>query len=463
MNNSNQSPNSSAYVSAQERLQSRLSKGLRKRHARDRRFRWYGRIAIIAGLSLVILLFGSILYRGLPAMWQSVVHVPVYFDPEIIEIEAKPEQRIDENTNDFNIRLLDWQKRLITQNWQGLLTQTIQNIYPQQHISARDVRSLFTRSAAHDLREAFIKNPDLIGQTAFMDLLTDANVDVWLSGNINRTLSDRDQQVSKSVRELADRLSHDGHIQKKFSHSLFSNTDSRSSPASAGLLGALMGSIFILIIVVIVSVPIGVASAIYLEEFAPKNRWTDLIEVNINNLAAVPSIVFGLLGAAVFINWMGMPLSAPLVAGLVLSLMSLPTVIITTRAALQAVPSSVRQAAQGIGASPMQVVFHHVLPLAAPGVLTGTVLALAQALGETAPLLLIGMNAFVAHVPSTPLDQSTALSVQIFLWQGQELRNFFEGRTASAIILLMTLVLGLKAFAIFLRNQLNKQWKGSNQ
>lgn len=460
MNNSNQSPNPQAYITTQERLKSRLIKGLHKRHARDRRFRWFGKGAIAIGLGLLILLFGSILYRGLPAMWQAVVQVPVYFDPNVIRLEAKPEQFAYESADDFNARLLNWETQLVGQNWQQLLTQSIQNLYPEQNISQRDIRGLLTRSAPHDLREMIARNPDLVGQTVFMDLLVNANVDVWLNGNIDRSLSDRDQQVSKSVRELADLLSQDGYIQNKFSKPLFLNTDSRSSPASAGLLGALVGSIFILTVVVIVSVPIGVAAAIYLEEFAPRNRWTDLIEVNINNLAAVPSIVFGLLGAAVFINWMGMPLSAPLVGGLVLSLMSLPTVIITTRAALQAVPPSVRQAAQGIGASPMQVVFHHVLPLAIPGILTGTVLAVAQALGETAPLLLIGMNAFVAHVPTTPLDQSTALSVQIYLWQGQELRNFFEARTASAIILLMTLVLGMKALAIFFRNRLEKQWKG---
>ncbi|KAF7275495.1 hypothetical protein GWI33_011661, partial [Rhynchophorus ferrugineus] len=221
----------------------------------------------------------------------------------------------------------------------------------------------------------------------------------------------------------------------------------------SGLAGAFMGSLFMMMIVIFISIPIGVASAIYLEEFAKQNWLTDIIEVNINNLAAVPSIVFGLLGAAIFINWFHLPLSAPLVGGLVLSLMTLPTVIITTRASLKAVPPSIRQAALGLGASKVQSVFHHVLPLALPGILTGAIIGVAQALGETAPLLLIGMSAFVASIPSTPMDQATALPVQIYLWQGNELRNFFEGRTAAAIIVLLALMIGLNSLAIWLRKK----------
>jgi phosphate transport system permease protein len=213
-----------------------------------------------------------------------------------------------------------------------------------------------------------------------------------------------------------------------------------------------------MLIVITLSVPIGVASAIYLEEFAPKNRLTDLIEININNLAAVPSIVFGLLGASIFIGYLGMPLSAPLVGGLVLTLMTLPTIIIATRASLRSIPPSIRQAALGIGASKVQTVFHHVLPLALPGILTGSILGVAQALGETAPLLLIGMNAFVSNVPSTPLEQSAALPVQIYLWQGNELRNFFEARTSAAIIVLLGLMLSLNALAIWLRKKFETRW-----
>jgi phosphate transport system permease protein len=303
-----------------------------------------------------------------------------------------------------------------------------------------------------------LENPAIVGETRRVSLLADANVDVWLKGNIDRSLPDAQQQLSPTVRAWADELHERGIIQMKFSTALFTNADSRSSLASAGLRGAFMGSLYMMLIVLLLAVPMGVAAAIYLEEFASRNRLTDLIEVNINNLAAVPSIVFGLLGAAVFINYMKLPLSAPLVGGLVLSLMTLPTVIITTRAALKAIPPSIRQAALGVGASKTQAVFHHVLPLAIPGILTGSIIGIAQALGETAPLLLIGMNAFVASVPSTPLEQANALPVQIFLWQGNELRNFFEGRTSAAIIVLLALMLSLNALAIWLRRRFETRW-----
>ncbi|MGA1211850.1 MAG: phosphate ABC transporter permease PstA, partial [Burkholderiaceae bacterium] len=287
---------------------------------------------------------------------------------------------------------------------------------------------------------------------------TDANVDVWLKGNIDRSLPDEQQQLSATTRQWADQLYEKGVIKNKFSTALFMNPDSRSSLAAAGLAGAFMGSLFMMIIVILLAVPIGVASAIYLEEFAPKNKWTDLIEVNINNLAAVPSIVFGLLGAAVFILWFKLPLSAPVVGGLVLTLMTLPTVIIATRSTLKAIPPSIREGAMAVGASKVQAITDHVLPLALPGILTATIIGVAQALGETAPLLLIGMSAFVASIPSTPFDQATALPVQIYLWQGNELRNFFEGRTSAAIMVLLGLLLTLNSIAVVLRKKLETRW-----
>jgi phosphate transport system permease protein len=297
-----------------------------------------------------------------------------------------------------------------------------------------------------------------MGKTVDIKLLADANIDVWLAGNIDRNLPDAQQQLGPEVRKIADQMYADGVIERSFNTQLFTNPDSRSSPATAGLAGAFMGSLFMMLIVIFISIPIGVASAVYLEEFAKKNWLTDVIEVNINNLAAVPSIVFGLLGAAIFIGWMHLPISAPLVGGLVLSLMTLPTVIITTRASLKAVPPSIRQAALGLGASRVQTIFHHVLPLALPGILTGAIIGVAQALGETAPLLLIGMSAFVANVPVSPVDQATALPVQVFLWQGNELRNFFEGRTAAAIIVLLGLMIVLNSFAIWLRKKFEVRW-----
>ena len=303
-----------------------------------------------------------------------------------------------------------------------------------------------------------VADPAIIGQTRTLHLLTDANIDVWLKGNIDRSLPDAQQQLSAKLREWADKLKAEGIIQNRFSLALFMNPDSRSSLASAGLAGAFMGSFYMMLVVILLAVPMGVAAAIYLEEFAPRNKLTDLVEVNINNLAAVPSIVFGLLGASVLIGWFNLPMSAPIVGGLVLSLMTLPTVIIATRSTLKAIPPSIRQAALGLGASKMQSIFHHVLPLAIPGILTGAILGVAQALGETAPLLLIGMKSFVASVPASPFEQASALPVQIYLWQGNELRNFFEARTSAAIIVLLLMMLSLNGLAIWLRKKYEKRW-----
>lgn len=445
-------------INARQMHLARLGKTLQQRHARERRFRRTGQLAVATAILFVIVLFASILYRGLPAFWQSTLSLPVHFDPQLIRIGERPQPRTGESPADFRQREIAWHGQLARINWQQLLVQGVQALYPDQRIEPRHARALFAAAERHRVRDMLAADPQLLGQTVTIDLLADANVDVWLRGNIDRTLPDHQQQLPSAVRELADRLQADGHISLQFNSSLFTRADSRSSAASAGLLGAFMGSLYMLLIVLLVAVPLGVGAALYLEEFAPKNRWTDLVEININNLAAVPSIVFGLLGAALFINTLRMPLSAPLVGGLVLSLMALPTVIIATRAALQAVPDSLRQAALGMGASHSQVVFHHVLPQALPGVLTGAILAVAQSLGETAPLLLIGMNAFVASVPASPLDQSSALSVQIFLWQGHELRNFFEARTAAAIIVLLSLMISLNAIAIWLRKRLQNQW-----
>ncbi|RWX50054.1 phosphate ABC transporter, permease protein PstA [Candidatus Electrothrix marina] len=219
----------------------------------------------------------------------------------------------------------------------------------------------------------------------------------------------------------------------------------------------MMGSLFTLLVTLVLSFPVAVASAIYLEEFAPKNRWTDLVEVNINNLAAVPSIVFGLLGLAVFLNFFGMPRSSPLVGGLVLSLMTLPTIIIASRASLQAVPPSIREAALGVGASKMQTVFHHVLPLAMPGMMTGTIIGLSRALGETAPLLMIGMVAFIVDVPASITDPATGLPVQIFLWADSPERAFVE-RTSAAILVLLTVLISMNGLAVYLRMKFERRW-----
>jgi phosphate transport system permease protein len=436
----------------------KVSASLKKRHAAEKRFRFFGVMASLLALSFVAVFFVSILSRGLPAFWQATFNVDVYFDPTIIEVEPRPTPNAGESPADFRQRDLAWQSQVGMVNWNRILENSLIALRPELESERRDVRALFTSGERFGLRDRFVENPELLGQTVRLKLLADANVDVWIRGNIDRDLPDTQQQLRPRVRELADEFFASDALQMNFSTALLFNPDSRSSPASAGLGGAFMGSVYMILVVLFLSVPLAVAAAIYLEEFAPRNTITDIIEVNINNLAAVPSIVFGLLGAAVFINYFKMPLSAPLVGGLVLSLMTLPTVIIATRSALKAVPPSIRQAALGLGASKVQMVFHHVLPLAIPGVLTGAIIGVAQALGETAPLLLIGMSAFVSTIPGGPLEQSAALPVQIFLWQGNELRNFFEGRTAAAIIVLLALMLSMNALAIWLRKRFETRW-----
>ena len=441
-----------------EKRKQTISNSLAKRHRKEKTFRFFGFSAVIAGLFFVALLFGSILSKGLPTFWQSSMSLPVYFDPAIITTGAKPVQRSGESPAQFEERFIAWQTEMGMVDWDALIVNAMIAKDPALGSKRDDLASLYTSSEAYRLRDMVMKDPSLVGKKEDIKVLADANVDVWLAGNIDRSLPDEQQQLSPEVRQLADEMKASGVMENTFNTNIFVSPDSRSSPATSGLAGAFMGSLFMMLIVIIISIPIGVASAIYLEEFAPKNWITDVIEVNINNLAAVPSIVFGLLGAAIFIGWMHLPLSAPLVGGLVLSLMTLPTVIITTRASLKAVPPSIRQAALGLGASRVQTVFHHVLPLALPGILTGAIIGVAQALGETAPLLLIGMSAFVASVPTTPFDQSSALPVQIFLWQGNELRNFFEGRTAAAIIVLLAMMIGLNSIAIWLRKKFEVRW-----
>ncbi len=447
-----------AAAELRDKRKATIQKTLAKRHRKENTFRIFGFGAVMLGLAFVALLFSSILYKGLPAFWQASMSVPIYFDPKIIDAGPPPVQVKTETPAQFQDRYIDWQTKMGMADWDAVIVNGILSKDPALAKDRETLSSLYTSSETYRIRDMLFKDPALLGKTVTLKLLADANVDVWVAGSIDRSLPDEQQQLGPEIRTLVDRMHDQGLIERTFNTQLFVNPDSRSSPATAGLAGAFMGSLFMMLIVIFISIPIGVASAIYLEEFAKKNWLTDIVEVNINNLAAVPSIVFGLLGASIFISWMHLPISAPLVGGLVLSLMTLPTVIITTRASLKAVPPSIRQAALGLGASKVQTVFHHTLPLALPGILTGAIIGVAQALGETAPLLLIGMSAFVASVPMSPLDQSTALPVQVFLWQGNELRNFFEGRTAAAIIVLLALMIGLNSFAIWLRKKFEVRW-----
>lgn len=439
-------------------VEAKVKKSLAPRKRGEIGFQVLGISAISTAILLVFILFASIFSKGLPAFWQTQIELEIHFDPELIQIEKPPVRTDFASPAEYQNARNNWVNELAFVDFNQLLLQGISQHVPEALFNQRAALQLVTSGELFALRDMLAANPDIVGQKVKLSLLTDANVDVWLKGNIDRSLPDAQQQLRPETRAWADQLYAEGVIKNKFSTALFMNPDSRSSLASAGLAGAFMGSLFMMIIVILLAVPIGVASAIYLEEFAPKNRFTDLIEVNINNLAAVPSIVFGLLGAAVFIIWFKLPMSAPVVGGLVLSLMTLPTVIIATRSTLKAIPPSIREGAMALGASKVQAITGHVLPLAVPGILTASILGVAQALGETAPLLLIGMSAFVAHIPSTPFDQATALPVQVFLWQGNELRNFFEGRTSAAIIVLLALLLSLNSLAIWLRKKYETRW-----
>lgn len=431
---------------------------LKKRHLSEAIFRNLGLLAVVLALGFVAILFADVLRKGVPAFTQSNLHLAVTFDPELISADPQPQRADFASDAEYNAASLKWQRDLAMLNWNKVIEASLRAAAPEGfEIDSRAILTIPETDARHEVREMFVANPGLMGQTVEVDVLASASAANWIKGNIDRSLPDAQQQLSAPARQLIDTFVENGTISNGFAWSIFTNVDSRAAPASAGLLGAFVGTLYMMLIVIVLAVPIGVAAAIYLEEFAPKSRLTDLIEVNINNLAAVPSIVFGLLGAAAFINYLHLPISAPIVGGLVLTLMTLPTIIIATRGALLGVSPALRQAALGMGASKTQMVFHHVLPVTFPSILTATILGVAHALGETAPLLLIGMKAFVAQVPATPFDQATALPVQIYLWQGNENRNFFEPRTAAAIMVLLVVMILLNGAAIYLRSRLEKR------
>jgi len=342
-------------------------------------------------------------------------------------------------------------------DYAGLIKHSIYGLFPEAsgRSEKRKLYQLISPGAVYVLRESIMAAPEMIGKTADIWLPANDDVDMYVKGNFDAgdsTTGRLDEQQA----DWLDALREDGRLEKHFNTAFFTAGDSRE-PELAGIRGALVGSILTLLVTLALSFPIGVGAAIYLEEFAPRNRWTDLIEVNVNNLAAVPSIVFGLLGLAVFINFFGVPRSAPAAGGFVLTLMTLPTIIISSRAVLKAVPPSIREAALGVGASRVQMVFHHVVPQALPGMMTGTIIGMAQALGETAPLLMIGMVAFIVDVPRGIFDPATVLPVQIYLWADSPERAFME-RTAAAIMVLLVFLVVMNATAVYLRNRYEKKW-----
>lgn len=419
----------------------RVNAGLRRRYRAERRFRLYGLLSVASGLLFLGLLLISIVGNGYSAFLRAEMTLDVYLDPQELAPAGNPDR-----------------EDLRRANYIALVRASLRELFPDVsgRGDLRDLYSLVSNGAAYQLQDLVLDDPSLIGQTVKVTVPADDDVDMLIKGRIDREADEANRRLSDTRIAAVDRLVELGRLRLGFNEAFFTNGDSRD-PELAGIWGAAKGSFYMLIVTLLLSFPIGVAAAVYLEEFAPRNRWTDLIEININNLAAVPSIVFGLLGLAVFLNFFGMPRSAPFVGGLVLTLMTLPTIIIASRAALKSVPPSIREAALGMGASKMQCTFHHVVPLALPGMLTGTIIGMAQALGESAPLLMIGMVAFIVDIPQGFFDPATALPVQIYLWADSPERAFVE-RTSGAIIVLLGFLVAMNMLAIFLRRRFERRW-----
>lgn len=420
-----------------------IQKTLKRRHRAETRLKIYGILSICFALAMLLTLLSSITLNGITALLQAEIKLTVMVPSEAI---------------------FDEKGQISTQvafdtNWGGVVKKSARRLFPEVkgRKQQRRITDLISANAGYDLKDIILEQPEWAdGKPRSFWLKTSDDVDQYLKGRINIDVPEKDRRLNNAQLAWVDQLYESGQIKLKFNTAFFTAADSRE-PESAGILGAVVGSALSLFVCIILSLPIAVMSAIYLEYFAPKNRLTDFIEVNINNLAAVPSIVFGLLGLAVFLSFFGLPRSAPLVGGMVLALMTLPTIIIATRASIRAVPPSIGDAALGLGASPMQAALHHVLPLAAPGILTGTIIGMAQALGETAPLLMIGMVAFIVDIPTDLTSAATALPVQIFIWSDSAERAFYE-RSSLAIVFLVLFLIMMNLLAVMLRRKFERRW-----
>ncbi len=422
---------------------------LNKRYKKEKRFILLGRVAVSLTIIFLVILLGSILLRGISGFYTTNIFLQTKLSQEIIDPEDK--KNVEE------IYKSSWRKVAKNSIYDVLSAfNKSKNIDKISRKDKRDFLKLFSRSSEFYIRDFTLENLDSIGKEVKISIPSSSLVDQFLKGKINITVNEDDRPINDKQISWINFMVEKNMIERKFNINFFSKGDSRNAE-EAGILGAIVGSFFVILVAIIVAFPVGVMSAIYLEEFAPKNKITNIIEVNINNLAAVPSIVFGLLGLAIFLNFFGLPRSSPLAGGLVLALMTLPTIIISSRVAIKSVPPSIREAAMGIGASKMQSVFHHVIPLAVPGILTGTIIGMARALGETAPLLMMGMVAFIVDVPQGITDPSTVLPAQIFLWSDQPERGF-EEKTAAATIILLVFLLTMNALAVFLRYKYERKW-----
>ncbi len=414
---------------------------LARRYRAERRFRLYGMVAVTAAAAFLFILLGSMLIRAWPAFTVSKVRIDVEFNAA----EVAPDGQVTAaNLNDVN--------------FQGMARKALYRLFPdvKKRKAKRALGKILSSGADIALRRTIEQNQDLLDQTVPVWVKLSDDIDLLVKGLVDTESDEGDRRVSDREIAWIDALQKDGRIRTGFNWTFFSSGDSRE-PELAGVWGAVVGSLLTLFVTLLISFPIGVVAAAYLEEFAPKNRWTEVVEVNINNLAAVPSIVYGLLGLAVFLNFFGLPRSAPLVGGLVLALMTLPTIIIATRAALKSVPPSIREAALGIGASDLQVVMHHVVPLAMPGILTGSIIGMARALGESAPLLMIGMVAFIVDIPGSFTDPATVLPVQIYIWADSPERAFLA-KTSAATVVLLAFLIFMNGLAVLLRKKFERRW-----
>ncbi len=430
------------------------SKLMRRRNAAETRYKAYGIAAIVISLATLGIMLITIFSDGISAFSQATLRFPVTMDAATLD--PKGNRDIAEMTK---VTTVGYKKVLE----KSLIAELVLRQVAVDGVSEKDIGAFISGDAPARLRDMVLADPSLIGQTIDFSAFATGRIDGYFKGRVTMETAKLDSNISPEQLQLADKMQEAGILDVRFNTKFFTNPDaSDTRPESAGLGVAIIGTLYMMALVVVLSLPLGVAAAIYLEEFAPQNRFTDLIEVNISNLAAVPSIVFGILGLAIFINFGGLPQSSSMVGALVLTLMALPTIIIATRASLRAVPPSIRTAALGIGASKVQMVFHHVLPLAMPGILTGTILSLASSLGETGPLLLIGMQAFVVNYPSGPLaggvmEPATALPVQVYAWAARSDPAFIE-RASGAIIVLLAFLLVMNIVAIILRRRFERRW-----
>ena len=430
-----------------------ISDKTKNRNAAERRFRIYGILAISIGLLMLLVLASTIILRGTSAFQQTFITL------EVDLLESKLDKKGNRSIDDI--------KKVSTFGYSPILVNALKKVLEKHEISTslkkKALGGIISKSAPSQIRDFVLEDVNRIGQTVEFKFLVNGWIDGYIKGRYSRESVANSKFASAEQFDLIDQLLVVGVVEKKFNFDFIFGADaSDQRPEAAGIGVAMVGSFYLMLVVLVLSLPLGVAASIYLEEFAKQNAFTDIIEVTISNLAAVPSIVFGILGLAVFINYMHLPQSTPIVGGLVLTLMTLPTIIISTRASLKSVPPSIRDAALGLGASKMQTVFHHVLPLAAPGILTGTIIGMAQALGESAPLLLIGMIGYVAtNMPNTIseglLSPNSAMPAQIYEWAKRADPAFIE-RAWGGIIILLIFLLTMNTMAVILRRRFERRW-----